>query len=101
MRRMAKAGEFRSNLHRGGLGIKVKLDRRYRSAAVARRGSMGLEVAGVDMLEGTQRAEDPGDQQLPGARRDRARERRRRGQRHRASRRAVRLAAQGHAQTSM
>src|SRR3954471_15323121 len=33
MRRTAKAGEFRSNLHRGGLGVKVKLDRRYSVAA--------------------------------------------------------------------
>src|SRR5215831_10944274 len=53
MRRTAKAGEFRSNLHRGGLGIKVKLDRRYTSAAVAATRAMGLEVAGVDMLEGS------------------------------------------------
>jgi ribosomal protein S6--L-glutamate ligase len=53
MRRTAKAGEFRSNLHRGGLGIKVKLDRRYSSAAVAASRAMGLEVAGVDMLEGS------------------------------------------------
>jgi ribosomal protein S6--L-glutamate ligase len=52
MRRTAKAGEFRSNLHRGGLGIKVKLDRRYSSAAVSATRAMGLEIAGVDMLEG-------------------------------------------------
>ena len=30
MRRQAKAGEFRSNLHRGGLGVRVDLDPRYR-----------------------------------------------------------------------
>ena len=29
MRRQAKAGEFRSNLHRGGLGMRVHMDRRY------------------------------------------------------------------------
>ncbi len=52
MRRQAKAGEFRSNLHRGGLGVKVNLDRRYTQAAVAAVKVMGLEVAGVDMLEG-------------------------------------------------
>lgn len=52
MRRTAKAGEFRSNLHRGGLGLRVKLDRRYRAAAIAATRVMGLEVAGVDMLEG-------------------------------------------------
>jgi ribosomal protein S6--L-glutamate ligase len=53
MRRTAKKGEFRSNLHRGGLGVKVKLDRRYSLAAVSASRAMGLEIAGVDMLEGT------------------------------------------------
>jgi ribosomal protein S6--L-glutamate ligase len=52
MRRTAKAGEFRSNLHRGGLGLKVKLDRRYARTAVMASRVMGLEVAGVDILEG-------------------------------------------------
>lgn len=51
MRRTAKAGEFRSNLHRGGLGMSVTLDRRYRSAALAATRVMGLEIAGVDILE--------------------------------------------------
>ncbi|WXB10909.1 RimK family alpha-L-glutamate ligase [Pendulispora albinea] len=52
MRRQAKAGEFRSNLHRGGLGVRVNLDKRYGQAAIAAVRVMGLEVAGVDMLEG-------------------------------------------------
>ncbi len=51
MRRQARAGEFRSNLHRGGLGVRVRLDPRYAQAAVAAVKVMGLEVAGVDMLE--------------------------------------------------
>ena len=51
MRRQAKAGEFRSNLHRGGLGVRANLDERYRRAAIAATRVMGLEVAGVDMLE--------------------------------------------------
>src|SRR5579883_555655 len=51
MRRQAKAGEFRSNLHRGGLGVRVPLDVRYQKAAIAATRVMGLEVAGVDMLE--------------------------------------------------
>jgi ribosomal protein S6--L-glutamate ligase len=51
MRRQAKAGEFRSNLHRGGLGVRAPLDPRYRRAAIAATRVMGLEVAGVDMLE--------------------------------------------------
>jgi ribosomal protein S6--L-glutamate ligase len=52
MRRQAKKGEFRSNLHRGGHGVAVALDRPYRVAAIAATKVMGLEVAGVDMLEG-------------------------------------------------
>jgi ribosomal protein S6--L-glutamate ligase len=52
MRRVAKAGEFRSNLHRGGRGDKVVLPRAYRSVAIRAAKAMGLEVAGVDMLEG-------------------------------------------------
>jgi ribosomal protein S6--L-glutamate ligase len=52
MRRQAKQGEFRSNLHRGGHGVRVLLERPYRIAAVAATRVMGLEVAGVDMLEG-------------------------------------------------
>jgi ribosomal protein S6--L-glutamate ligase len=51
MRRQAKAGEFRSNLHRGGLGVRVELDRAYTQAAIGAVRVMGLEVAGVDMLE--------------------------------------------------
>lgn len=52
MRRVAKAGEFRSNLHRGGRGHRVTLPRAYRSQAIRATKAMGLEVAGVDMLEG-------------------------------------------------
>ena len=51
MRRQAKSGEFRSNLHRGGLGVRVRLDPSYTQVAVAAVKVMGLEVAGVDMLE--------------------------------------------------
>src|SRR6478735_1316436 len=52
MRRVAKPGEFRSNLHRGGKGDKVGLLQTYRLAAIRAAKVMGLEVAGVDMLEG-------------------------------------------------
>lgn len=51
MRRTAKAGEFRSNLHRGGLGVGIELKPAYRAAAIAASRVMGLEVAGVDMVE--------------------------------------------------
>ncbi|MGH7281107.1 MAG: RimK family alpha-L-glutamate ligase [Polyangiaceae bacterium] len=52
MRRQAKNGDFRSNLHRGGLAVKVVLDKRYCQAAISAVRVMGLDVAGVDMLEG-------------------------------------------------
>jgi ribosomal protein S6--L-glutamate ligase len=52
MRRVAKPGEFRSNLHRGGKGDRVTLLKSYRNVAIHAAKAMGLEVAGVDMLEG-------------------------------------------------
>jgi ribosomal protein S6--L-glutamate ligase len=51
MRRTAKAGEFRSNLHRGGAGRRVELDAAATRAAVEAARIIGLDVAGVDMLE--------------------------------------------------
>ncbi|MCA9054370.1 MAG: RimK family alpha-L-glutamate ligase, partial [Planctomycetaceae bacterium] len=51
MRRTAQAGEFRSNVHRGGKAMPVDLDETYRDAAVRAAQIMGLRVAGVDMLE--------------------------------------------------
>lgn len=52
MRRKARRGEFRSNLHRGGEGTAVRLDPRYEKAAVEAARLIGLSVCGVDMLEG-------------------------------------------------
>jgi ribosomal protein S6--L-glutamate ligase len=51
MRRRAKSGEFRSNLHRGGRGKPIELSKEYTDAAVMAARVIGLEVAGVDMLE--------------------------------------------------
>lgn len=52
MRRRAQKGEFRSNLHRGGEPeAVVDLDPRYVRAALEASKVMGLEIAGVDMLE--------------------------------------------------
>jgi ribosomal protein S6--L-glutamate ligase len=51
MRRVAKPGEFRANLHRGGKGDGLRLPRAFRSIAIRAAKAMGLEVAGVDMLE--------------------------------------------------
>jgi ribosomal protein S6--L-glutamate ligase len=50
MRRQAKEGEFRSNLHRGGTAKVVKLSRQEKHAAITAAKKMGLGVAGVDML---------------------------------------------------
>jgi ribosomal protein S6--L-glutamate ligase len=52
MRRKAKKGEFRSNIHRGGEGQAIELPASYMEAAVQAARVLGLEVAGVDMLEG-------------------------------------------------
>lgn len=50
MRRTAKEGEFRSNLHRGGTAEIVKLTPEERSTAVRAANIVGLNVAGVDIL---------------------------------------------------
>ncbi|MBL3656177.1 30S ribosomal protein S6--L-glutamate ligase [Fulvivirga sediminis] len=51
MKRQAKEGEFRSNLHRGGTSQVIKLSRKEKTAAVTAAKKMGLGVAGVDMLQ--------------------------------------------------
>lgn len=50
MKRTAKEGEFRSNLHRGGTAEIVKLTRAEKETAIAATRAMGLTVGGVDML---------------------------------------------------
>jgi ribosomal protein S6--L-glutamate ligase len=51
MRREARRGEFRSNLHRGGAGKAIELPRDFAEAAVRAAHVVGLDVAGVDLLE--------------------------------------------------
>ena len=51
MRREAPRGEFRSNLHRGGFGTAIQLPPEYAETAVRAAKVIGLEVAGVDLLE--------------------------------------------------
>lgn len=51
MKRQAKEGEFRSNLHRGGSSSVIRLKRNEKSAAINAARKMGLGVAGVDMLQ--------------------------------------------------
>lgn len=50
MKRQAKPGEFRSNLHRGGSAVQVRLSKIERATALAAVKAMGLVVAGVDIL---------------------------------------------------
>jgi ribosomal protein S6--L-glutamate ligase len=50
MIRKAKEGEFRSNLHRGGSAMSVKITPEERETAVKAAKGMGLNVAGVDIL---------------------------------------------------
>lgn len=51
MRRVAQGQEFRSNVHRGGIAEAVELTDEYKETAVRAAQIMGLQVAGVDMLE--------------------------------------------------
>jgi ribosomal protein S6--L-glutamate ligase len=50
MRRSAAAGEFRSNVHRGGSVEPVELEPEFERTAIRATQIMGLRVAGVDML---------------------------------------------------
>lgn len=51
MKRQAKEGEFRSNLHRGGTATVIQLTVKERRAAIKAAGTLGLAIAGVDMLQ--------------------------------------------------
>lgn len=51
MKRTAKTGEFRSNLHQGGKGETIKLTEAENQTAIVSAQTMGLGVAGVDMLQ--------------------------------------------------
>jgi len=50
MKRQGAEGEFRSNLHRGGNASLIKITPEERSTAVRAAATMGLNVAGVDLL---------------------------------------------------
>ncbi len=50
IKRQAKEGEFRANVHQGGKAMKVKLTPQERAIAVASAKTMGLKVAGVDLI---------------------------------------------------
>jgi ribosomal protein S6--L-glutamate ligase len=51
MRRVGREGEFRSNIHRGGVGEAVDLSPGVERLAVRAAKAVGLRIAGVDILE--------------------------------------------------
>lgn len=51
MKRQAKKGEFRSNLHRGGTAQVIDLTEEEENAALKAARVMGLGICGVDMLQ--------------------------------------------------
>lgn len=51
MKRQGKEGEFRSNLHQGGSGVLIKLNKEERMAALTAAKAMNLNIAGVDLLQ--------------------------------------------------
>lgn len=51
MKRQGEEGDFRSNLHRGGTSQAIKLSRAEKKTAIEAAKAMGLNVAGVDMLQ--------------------------------------------------
>ncbi len=54
MKRQAQAGEFRSNLHRGGQAHAIALSADEKKIAVAAAKRLGLNIAGVDILQSNQ-----------------------------------------------
>lgn len=48
--RRAKPDEFRSNLHRGGTASQVQITSKERAIAIKAAATLGLEIAGVDIL---------------------------------------------------
>lgn len=50
MMRKGKEGDFRSNLHRGGSAMPIKITAAERATALKSAKAMGLNVCGVDML---------------------------------------------------
>jgi predicted ATP-grasp superfamily ATP-dependent carboligase len=51
MKRQAKEGEFRSNLHRGGTASLIQLTAEERATAIKSAKKLGLGIAGVDLLQ--------------------------------------------------
>lgn len=56
MIRRAKEGEFRANIHRGGVAESIEITEEERQTAIQAAQEMGLMVAGVDLLRSTRGA---------------------------------------------
>lgn len=54
MKRQSKEGEFRSNLHRGGTATVIELTEEQENTALRAAKTLGLGIAGVDMLPSNQ-----------------------------------------------
>lgn len=50
MQRIAPAGDFRANIHRGGAATEIKITAEERRIAIQSAKVMGLKVAGVDII---------------------------------------------------
>lgn len=50
IKRQAKDGDFRANVHQGGKAVRVTLTPQERALAVCAAKTMGLKVAGVDLI---------------------------------------------------
>jgi len=50
IKREADPGDFRSNLHRGGSAVPVKISKQERALAIKAAKVMGLNLAGIDIL---------------------------------------------------
>lgn len=51
MKRQGAEGDFRSNLHRGGAGTAITLTTDEENTAIAAARSLGVKIAGVDLLQ--------------------------------------------------
>jgi ribosomal protein S6--L-glutamate ligase len=51
MKRQGKPGEFRSNLHRGGSSRIIELTKEEKETAIKAAETLGLGIAGVDLLQ--------------------------------------------------
>lgn len=51
MKRIGEQGDFRSNIHRGGTGLKVELSNKEKRIALRATKYLGLPIAGVDIIQ--------------------------------------------------